>query len=131
MDSKDLDKIYTATELSLRLGKNRNYLSQIYRKKDYKRLNQFAYAKVGGTLLFSTDTTLDLSRLVTSVNLSVRLGKNADYITHIIKKDPEFLEQVGADYRQIGRNYIFTESSAVKIEEFLKTSKNQRYRDKK
>ena len=131
MDSKDLEKIYTAKELSLLLGKNRNYLSQLYRKKDYEKLSDFAYEKVGGTLLFSTDKDLDLSRLLTSVNLSIRLGKNADYITHMIKKDPDFLKKVGAEYRKVGRNYIFSETSATKIESYLKNSKNQRYRDKK
>lgn len=108
----DLKTIYTAKEMSERIGKNRNYLSQAYRNKKIEILKNYNYRKVGGTIIFSDDGNNDLSQLVTSKEASISLGKNTEYFALIYKRFPHRLE--GIEHVFLGKTLFFTKES-VKI----------------
>ena len=110
--SIDLSSIYTAKEMSERIGKNRNYLSQAYRHEKYSILNKFNYRRVGGTLIFSDDFTNDLSQLIGAKEASKLLNKNDRYFSEIYRLFPEKL--LGIDYIIKGRTIIFTKKSVEK-----------------
>ena len=46
MGKINLNQIYTAKEMSERIGKNRNYLSQAYRNNKHEILKNFNYRKI-------------------------------------------------------------------------------------
>lgn len=118
MGKINLKQLYTAKEMSERIGKNRNYLSQAYRNNKHEILNKFNYRKIGGTLIFSDNFNNDLSQLITAKEASQTLGKNDEYFAHIYKRFPHRLE--GMEYIFLGKTLFFTKESIV----FLK-NKNQ------
>lgn len=115
MGKIQLNRIHTAKEMSEQIGKNRNYLSQAYRKNKYEILGKFNYRKIGGTLIFSTHLDDDLTQLITAKEASRLLGKNDEYFAHIYKRFPHRLE--GIDYIYIGKTLFLTIES---LENFQK-----------
>lgn len=115
MEKIQLNRIHTAKEMSEQIGKNRNYLSQAYRKNKYEILGKFNYRKIGGTLIFSTHLDDDLTQLITAKEASRLLGKNDEYFAHIYKRFPHRLE--GIDYIYIGKTLFLTVES---LENFQK-----------
>lgn len=114
MGKVDLTRIYTAKDMSIRIGKNRNYLSQAFRHNKFKILKEFNYQKVGGTLIFSDDPQNDLSELVTAKQASRLLGKHNEYFAHIAKRFPERLR--GIDYTYVGTTLILTKEALQKFQ---------------
>lgn len=115
MGKIDLTKIYTAKEMSEKINKNRNYLSQAFRNNKYQILKDFNYRKVGGTLIFSDDPSNDLTQLVTAKEASQLIGKNDEYFAHIYKRFPHRLE--GIDYVYTGKTLFLTKKSLKKFQQ--------------
>lgn len=115
MERINLNEIYTAKEMSEKIGKNRNYLSQAYRNKKYEILKGFNYCKIGGTLIFTDNLDNDLSQLITANEASEFLGKNKEYFTLISRKFSSRL--VGIDHIYIGKTLFFTKKSINKFKE--------------
>ena len=111
----NLSEIYTAKELSEKIGKNRNYLSQAYRSKKYGILKNYKYRKIGGSLIFTDNINNDLSQLVTAKEASKPIGKNEAYFSHIHKKYRHRLK--GIDYILKGETLFFTKKSINKFKE--------------
>lgn len=111
----DLSQIYTAKEMSERIGKNRNYLSQAFRSNKVKILQNFNYQKIGGTLIFTTDSTNDLDELITAKEASRLLGKNDEYFAHISKRFPHRLQ--GIDHLYIGKTLVLTRESLERFQD--------------
>ena len=109
MGKINLNQNYTAKEMSERIGKNRNYLSQAYRNNKHEMLNKFNYRKIGGTLIFSDNFSNDLSQLITAKEASQTLGKNDEYFAHIYKRFPHRLE--GIDHIYTGKTLFLTKES--------------------
>ncbi|AYJ46916.1 hypothetical protein D8N35_17660 (plasmid) [Enterococcus casseliflavus] len=118
MSKINLKQIYTAKEMSERIGKNRNYLSQAYRNNKYEILNKFNYRKIGGTIIFSDNLNNDLSQLVTAKEASQMLGKNDEYFAHIYKRFPHRLE--GIDHAYVGKTLFLTKESLEKFKKYDK-----------
>lgn len=106
MGKINLNQIYTAKEMSERIGKNRNYLSQAYRNNKHEILKNFNYRKIGGTIIFSDNPNNDLSQLITAKEASQTLGKNDEYFAHIYKRFPHRLE--GIDHVYTGKTLFLT-----------------------
>lgn len=115
MGNIDLTEIYTAKEMSERIGKNRNYLSQAFRHDKFKILQNFNYRKIGGTLVFTEDATNDLNELITAKEASRLLGKNDEYFAHISKRFPKKLKEI--DHLYIGKTLLLTKESLKKFRE--------------
>ncbi|EGO8200160.1 hypothetical protein PJ964_002924 [Enterococcus faecalis] len=113
MSKINLKQIYTAKEMSERIGKNRNYLSQAYRNGKHEILNKFNYRKIGGTIIFSDNLNNDLSQLVTAKEASKMLGKNDEYFAHIYKRFPHRLE--GIEHVYTGKTLFLTKESIKKF----------------
>lgn len=109
MGKINLNQIYTAKEMSERIGKNRNYLSQAYRNNKHEILKNFNYRKIGGTIIFSDNPNNDLSQLITAKEASRLLGKNDEYFAHIYKRFPHRLE--GIDHIYTGKTLFLTKES--------------------
>nr|4PM3_A Chain A, AM32 [Enterococcus faecalis]4PM3_B Chain B, AM32 [Enterococcus faecalis] len=109
MGKINLNQIYTAKEMSERIGKNRNYLSQAYRNNKHEILKNFNYRKIGGTIIFSDNPNNDLSQLITAKEASQLLGKNDEYFAHIYKRFPHRLE--GIDHIYTGKTLFLTKES--------------------
>lgn len=88
MGKINLNQIYTAKEMSERIGKNRNYLSQAYRNNKHKILKNFNYRKIGGTIIFSDNPNNDLSQLITAKEASQLLGKNDGFCCKVFQSRP-------------------------------------------
>ena len=104
MGKINLNQIYTAKEMSERIGKNRNYLSQAYRNNKHEILKNYNYRKIGGTIIFS-----DLSQVITAKEARQLLGKNDEYFAHIYKRFPHRLE--GIDHIYTGKTLFLTKES--------------------
>ena len=119
----DLTKVYTAKEMSEKIGKNRNYLSQAFRNNKTAILKDFTYRKIGSTLLFSDDPTNDLSQLVPAKEASRLIGKNDEYFAHVYRRTPHRFEGISHIYK--GKTLFLTKEA---IQRFCQrnTTKNVR-----
>ena len=111
----NLNEIYTAREMSEKIGKNRNYLSLAYRNKKHEILKAFNYRKIGGTIIFTDNLSNDLSQIITAQEASKYLGKNEQYFALIYRKFAYRLE--GIDHVFRGKTLFFTKQSVKKFKE--------------